>query len=1419
MYQSLDLCQLFALITVEYNIMARGGLTGLLTLILVMSIGSNDAEQVTVINSTPLVSNSDTLLSCLDAGVEPPVTPASQLTVGRLTDSGDVSGGALTGESITQDGERLEVRWGSQFGESRLGVFYCVGTQQDKKVVTIKMYKEALILPKRLTVTASLGERVRLTMVSTGRRAATDTAHWSFNGAVDVLNTSSLYSNSAEESYVIDSVRQEDAGVYEVHPSSDQSRGGFMRLIVRACSEGKWGTGCLQTCPPCTNGGVCDDVTGVCICPPGFMGTECEIGCGSNRFGPTCESQCKADNCRHMHFSLPDPFGSSCATGWTGLACDTPCEDGKYGAGCTQECQCPQDISCDSFTGDCICPPDKIGPTCQDDKYFFNASETRVVLGNDIRVSLMCGCQQSVTDCPAIHIEILEPSTFPVGANKRLALDQNKQTATFNPYRTSGDWRFKCTIGIGADAKTLFSNMTAVENPPVVSMANIHCNAGEAVTFQCHVNNADPYDVAVRLFSPTGSSLAPALSDPNGRAVLVLFDIDNTVEDQEGVYMCEASGGGGVASSLANLTVYEPPVPVNPPTILSRTCKTATIRLNSNSFSGDGEVRKFSLEYKQAQQNLYTPRDEEAIPSDDVTLLEGLQGKTEYDVRVVLIRDGRSPFARGLPGPSTSFVTSHSPPTSKPTIYVDKPADISTELIVSWEADIPYDDEVDGAVISYKVLGSDQEQQLNITDLVSLESASLTGLKPYTTYTVTMRFFNCAGYGKKSLRKRQDTNEGAPSSVTNLVVDVLSSDRISVSWEAPAELNGELRSYEVSYLEFVSGGSENEPVEIDAGKLTSQVITNLKPHTTYFISVVAYTKLMGKKSEEIEALTKETYPAGSPLAVTAFTATTSTIEYTWSPPEEELRNGEIILYEYISNRASGGDSSSSKFGNVSRTSVVIDNLERSVIYKFRVRAYTAVGPGPYSEPALGRTLEKDEPIHSPTTPINADNRGNTGGSTDDNNSGSYTDGAGLAMIVVAVVIGIVLVMALAVALSTFYFKNKRQSHDIDPTVDPNFTMRFSDLMRQRSLSNEYDDGTGQNLLTPLSMPGGSFTFMPTSPTSPGSPGSPKSPTIPAYWYIPWNSIVMENMIIAEGNFGQVVKAVIKKDGVALEAAVKTLKAGSTESDRRDFIGELEIMCMVGNHPNIVSLIGATEYGGILYVATEYARHGNLLNFLRQSRLPDADQNYTNQGAGASSSFGAGFSSQELLQFAADVTRGMQHLSEKGCVHRDLAARNVLVCDDLVCKVTDFGLSRSDEVYVKTTAGRLPVRWMAIESLNYSVYTTKSDVWSFGILLWEIVSLGATPYPGITCAELYERLPLGYRMEPPLNCDEEVYNIMRHCWRDRPHDRPTFEQLNIALTKLTDAHKPYVNTELLRKSNFDFVPINSGEDTIGPSTPV
>uniref|UniRef100_A0A7N8XFR5 Tyrosine-protein kinase receptor Tie-1 n=1 Tax=Mastacembelus armatus TaxID=205130 RepID=A0A7N8XFR5_9TELE len=303
-----------------------------------------------------------------------------------------------------------------------------------------------------------------------------------------------------------------------------------------------------------------------------------------------------------------------------------------------------------------------------------------------------------------------------------------------------------------------------------------------------------------------------------------------------------------------------------------------------------------------------------------------------------------------------------------------------------------------------------------------------------------------------------------------------------------------------------------------------------------------------------------------------------------------------------------------------------------------------------------------------------------------------------------------------------------------------------------------------------------------------------------YPILDWEDIKFED-VIGEGNFGQVIKAMIKKDGNKMSAAIKMLKEFASENDHRDFAGELEVLCKLGQHPNIINLIGACENRGYLYIAIEYAPYGNLLDFLRKSRVLETDPAFAKEHGTAST-----LTSQQLLQFAVDVANGMHYLSDKQFIHRDLAARNVLVGDNLVAKIADFGLSRGEEVYVKKTMGRLPVRWMAIESLNYSVYTTKSDVWSFGVLLWEIVSLGGTPYCGMTCAELYEKLPQGYRMEKPKNCDDEVYELMRQCWRDRPYERPPFSQISVQLNRMQEARKAYVNMALFE--NFSYAGIDA-----------
>ncbi|XP_030310830.1 tyrosine-protein kinase receptor Tie-1 isoform X3 [Calypte anna] len=304
----------------------------------------------------------------------------------------------------------------------------------------------------------------------------------------------------------------------------------------------------------------------------------------------------------------------------------------------------------------------------------------------------------------------------------------------------------------------------------------------------------------------------------------------------------------------------------------------------------------------------------------------------------------------------------------------------------------------------------------------------------------------------------------------------------------------------------------------------------------------------------------------------------------------------------------------------------------------------------------------------------------------------------------------------------------------------------------------------------------------------------------SYPILEWEDIKFEDMI-GEGNFGQVIRAMIKKDGLKMNAAIKMLKEFASENDHRDFAGELEVLCKLGHHPNIINLLGACENKGYLYIAIEYAPYGNLLDFLRKSRVLETDPAFAKEHGTAST-----LTSQQLLQFASDVAKGMQYLSEKQFIHRDLAARNILVGENLASKIADFGLSRGEEVYVKKTMGRLPVRWMAIESLNYSVYTTKSDVWSFGVLLWEIVSLGGTPYCGMTCAELYEKLPQGYRMEKPRNCDDEVYELMRQCWRDRPYERPPFAQISMQLIRMLEARKAYVNMALFE--NFTYAGIDA-----------
>nr|XP_045366017.1 fibroblast growth factor receptor 4 isoform X3 [Camelus bactrianus] len=274
--------------------------------------------------------------------------------------------------------------------------------------------------------------------------------------------------------------------------------------------------------------------------------------------------------------------------------------------------------------------------------------------------------------------------------------------------------------------------------------------------------------------------------------------------------------------------------------------------------------------------------------------------------------------------------------------------------------------------------------------------------------------------------------------------------------------------------------------------------------------------------------------------------------------------------------------------------------------------------------------------------------------------------------------------------------------------------------------------------------------------------------------------------LGEGCFGQVVCAEAfgmdpSRPDQASTVAVKMLKDNASDKDLADLVSEMEVMKLIGRHKNIINLLGVCTQEGPLYVIVECAAKGNLREFLRARRPQGPDLSPD----GPRSSEGP-LSFPALVSCAYQVARGMQYLESRKCIHRDLAARNVLVTEDNVMKIADFGLARGIhhiDYYKKTSNGRLPVKWMAPEALFDRVYTHQSDVWSFGILLWEIFTLGGSPYPGIPVEELFSLLREGHRMDRPPHCPPELYGLMRECWHAAPSQRPTFKQLVEALDKV------------------------------------
>ncbi|KAM6401665.1 ephrin type-A receptor 5 isoform 10-T10 [Pluvialis apricaria] len=569
-----------------------------------------------------------------------------------------------------------------------------------------------------------------------------------------------------------------------------------------------------------------------------------------------------------------------------------------------------------------------------------------------------------------------------------------------------------------------------------------------------------------------------------------------------------------------------------------------------------------------------------------------------------------------------------------------------------------------------------------------------------------------AGYEEKN-----NTCQGPPSAPRSAISNV-NETSVFLEWIPPADTGGRKDvSYYIACKKCNShsglceacGGHVRYLPQQTGLKNTSVMMVDLLAHTNYTFEIEAVNGVSdqnpgARQFVSVNVTTNQAAP--SPVSsVKKGKITKNSISLSWQEPDRP--NG--IILEYEIKYFEKDQETSYTIIKSKETTITADGLKPGSAYVFQIRARTAAGYGGFS-----RRFEFE------TSPVLA----------------ASSDQSQIPIIVVSVTVGVIL---LAVVIG-FLLSGRRCGYSKAKQDPEEEKMHFHN---------------GH-----IKLPGVRTYIDPHTYEDPNQAVHEFAKEIEA-------SCITIERVIGAGEFGEVCSGRLKLQGKReFPVAIKTLKVGYTEKQRRDFLGEASIMGQF-DHPNIIHLEGVVTKSKPVMIVTEYMENGSLDTFLKK-----------NDGQ---------FTVIQLVGMLRGIASGMKYLSDMGYVHRDLAARNILINSNLVCKVSDFGLSRvledDPEAAYTTRGGKIPIRWTAPEAIAFRKFTSASDVWSYGIVMWEVMSYGERPYWEMTNQDVIKAVEEGYRLPSPMDCPAALYQLMLDCWQKDRNSRPKFDEIVSMLDKL------------------------------------